>query len=69
MAGDQVTVLRGDEIGLDVVGALPDREGVGLERVFGQVAARAAVADHEGTRHRRRARAAWRLPGRRQSSS
>ena len=47
MAGDQVPVLGGDEVGLDVVGAHLDRQRVALERVVGQVAGRAAVADDE----------------------
>jgi hypothetical protein len=48
VAGDQVAVLGRDEIGLDVVGAELDRQGVALERVVGQIAGGAAVADDEG---------------------
>ncbi len=48
--GDQDAVLRGDEVGLDVVGAQPDREPVRREGVLGPVAGGAAVADHERAR-------------------
>jgi hypothetical protein len=55
--GDQHTVLRGHEIGLDVVGAHPRRELVRRERVLRPVAGRAAVADDRevvvGGRHGR----------------
>ena len=47
VAGDEDAVARRDEVGLDVVGAHPDRELVRGERVLGSVRARAAVADHE----------------------
>ncbi len=47
MACDQHPVLGRDQIGLDEVGPLPDREAIGFERVLGQVAARAAMADDE----------------------
>jgi hypothetical protein len=60
VAGDQHAVLGGDEVGLDEVGAHLDRLAVGFERVLGQDAARAAVADDEGRLPVERAR-----PGRR----
>ena len=48
VARDQVAVLGGHEVGLDVVGAQLDAQRVGLERVLGQVAAgAAAVADDQ----------------------
>jgi hypothetical protein len=47
VARDEVTVLRRDEVGLDVVGAELDGQRVALQRVVGQVAGRAAVADDE----------------------
>jgi hypothetical protein len=47
VARDQVAVLGGDEVGLDVVGAQLDGQRVALERVVGQVARGAAVADDE----------------------
>ena len=47
VARDQVAVLRGHEVGLDVVGAEPDRERVALQRVVGQVAGSAAVPDDQ----------------------
>ena len=50
VARDQDPVLGRDQIGLDEVSPLPDREPIGLERVFGQVAARAAMADDERRR-------------------
>ena len=50
---DEHAVLGDHEVGLDVVGALLDGHPVGGQRVFGQVAAGAAVADDQ--RRRRRA--------------
>ena len=47
VAGDQVPVLRGHQVRLDVVGAELDRQLVPLQRVVGQVAGSAAVPDHE----------------------
>ena len=45
MAGDELAVARGDEVGLDVVGALPRAQLVRGERVLGPVARRAAVVE------------------------
>ena len=45
--GDQHAVLGGDQVGLDVVGALSDRQPVGLEGVLRPVAAGAAVGDDD----------------------
>ena len=51
VARDQVAVLGGDQIGLDVVGAQLDAQRIGLQRVLGQVAvAAAAVADDQRLR-------------------
>ena len=47
VAGDEHAVLGGDQVGLDVVGALLDGELVRRERVLGAVAGRAAVAEDE----------------------
>jgi hypothetical protein len=47
MACDQYPVLGRDQIGVDEVRPLPDREPIGIERVLGQVAARAAMADDD----------------------
>ena len=47
VAGDEVAVLGGDEVRLDVVGAELDGALVALERVVGQVARGAAMAGHE----------------------
>jgi hypothetical protein len=54
VAADEDAVLRGDEIRLDEVGALLDRQPVRLERVLGPVATRAAVGDHDRAPWRRR---------------
>ena len=43
MAGDEHTVSGHDQVGLDVVGALLDRQSIGLEGVLGPFAARAAM--------------------------
>ena len=59
---DQLPVLRGDEVGLDVVGAGLDGERVARQRVIGEVAGGPAVTDHQrvllvaaaGARRRRR---------------
>jgi hypothetical protein len=48
VAGDQHAVLGGHEVGLDEVGPHLDGEAVGFQRVLGQRAAGAAVADHQG---------------------
>src|SRR5918998_168424 len=47
VAGDEHAVLGGHQVRLDVVGAPPDPQGIGLEGVLGQVAARAAVGGDE----------------------
>ena len=47
VAGDQVPVLGGDQVRLDVVRAELDRERVAGQRVVGQVAGGAAVADDQ----------------------
>ena len=57
VARDEHAVARHDEVGLDHVGALRDRERVTFQRVFRQVAARAAMRDHQ------RLRAIERVPG------
>ena len=44
---DEDAVLRGDEVGLDEVGALLDRQAVGLDRVLGPLPARAPVRDDD----------------------
>jgi hypothetical protein len=49
VAADEDAVLRRDQVRLDEVGALRDREAIGLERVLGPLAARAAVTDHDGS--------------------
>ena len=49
VAADEDAVLRGHQVRLDEVGALLDRDAVGLERVLGPLAARAAVGDHDRT--------------------
>ena len=46
-------VLRHDEIGLDEVGALLDRDEIRRQCVLGHIAARAAVTDHERRTWRR----------------
>lgn len=48
VADDQMAVLRGDQVHVDVVRAERDRECVALEGVIGQVARRATVTDDEG---------------------
>jgi hypothetical protein len=48
VAHDEMAVLRGDDVGVDVVRTELDRERIALEGVIGQVARRATVADHEG---------------------
>jgi hypothetical protein len=48
--GDQDAVLAQLEVGLDVVGAELDRELVAPQRVLGQVAAGAAVGEHQRRR-------------------
>jgi hypothetical protein len=51
VARDQVPVLGGHQIRLDVVGPEFDAQRIRLQRVLGQVAAAAtAVADHQGRR-------------------
>src|SRR5947207_10491950 len=50
MARHQHAVFRHDEIGLDVVGALLDRNEIGGQRVLGQIAAGAAMSDDERLR-------------------
>lgn len=52
MAGDEDTVLGGDQVWLDVVGAHPDRQAVGLERVLRELAAGPAVGNHQRRRRR-----------------
>ncbi len=47
VAHDQGAVARGDDVGLDDVGALLDGEPVGFERVLGAVGAGASVGNHE----------------------
>jgi hypothetical protein len=47
VARDEYAILRHDEIGLDVIGALLDRNEVRGERVLRNVAAGPAVTDHE----------------------
>jgi hypothetical protein len=48
MARDQMAVLGGHQIGLHIVGTEFDAQRIGLQRVFGQVAAAAAaVADDQ----------------------
>ena len=48
VAGDQVAVLGGHEVRLDVVGPQLDGQRIGLQGVLGQVARGAAVADDQG---------------------
>jgi hypothetical protein len=43
VARDQVAVLGGHEVGLDVVGAEFDAQRIRLQRVLGQIAAAAAA--------------------------
>ncbi|OPY11147.1 MAG: hypothetical protein A4E69_02979 [Syntrophus sp. PtaB.Bin138] len=47
VARDQHPVLGRDEIGLDHLGALIDGQLIGLQRVLGQIARRAAVPDDQ----------------------
>ena len=47
VARDEYPVLRHDEIGLDVIGALLDREEIRCQRVLRNIAAGTAVTDHE----------------------
>lgn len=46
MAGYQVTVLGGDEIGLDKIGAQFDGTAIAFESMLRQVAAGAPVAEN-----------------------
>ena len=39
--------LGRDQVGFDEVGALADREAIGLERVLGAITAGAAMGDHD----------------------
>ena len=47
VAGNEMAVLSGDEIGLDVVGAEFDGAAVAFEGVLGEVTAGAAVSEDE----------------------
>ena len=50
VARDEHPVLRHDEIGLDEVGALLDRDEIRRQRVLRNIAARPAVTDHDRCR-------------------
>ena len=45
---DEHIVLGRDEVGLDEIGALLDREVIGRQRMLGTQPARAAMGDHDG---------------------
>ena len=62
VAGDERAVAGGDEVDVDGVGAHPDRELVGGERVLGPVAGGAAVPDDHDPR-RPSARPRWAAVG------
>ena len=48
MAGNQMAVLRDDEIRLNKISSLKNRHRKGGQRVLGYISARPPVCDHNG---------------------